>query len=148
MTLFVCINMDPYMQCVCLTNFMWRATPNPKCHMTFSKTKLNVNWHLHFIPICHLNIWLKQYFRKLWIERKYPSVSHVSPNVIVNQADSRRLSPKCSLESAWRFLHAQYSIYLCPMQTILGISASLEATIEIFSNRRMNSRESKASFFI
>jgi len=53
---------------------------------------LNVNWHLHFIPKCHLNIWLTQYFRKLifWmicnkkklsIERKYPSVSHVSPNV-------------------------------------------------------------------
>jgi hypothetical protein len=71
---------------------MWRATPNPKCHVTFSKTKLNVNWHLHSIPKCHLNIWLTQYFRKLifWmicnkkklsIERKYPSVSHVSPNV-------------------------------------------------------------------
>ena len=52
-------------QCVCLTNFMWRATPNPKCHVTFSKTKLNVNWHLHFIPKYHLNIWLTQYFRKL-----------------------------------------------------------------------------------
>jgi hypothetical protein len=150
--------------CVCLTNFMWRATPNPKCHVAFSKLKLNVNWHLHFIPKCHLNIWLTQYFKKLifWmicnkkktinflfrvsgLEPKTRWIFCFEGNL---QADSRRLSRKGSLESAWRFLHVQTSIYLCPMQTILGISASLEAMIEIFSNRRMNSREPKASFFI
>ena len=84
-------------QCVCLTNFMWHSTSKPKCHVTFLKKKMNVNWHLHFIPKSHLNFWLTQYFRKLifWIfkkswfvtkkklsiERKYPSVLHVSPNV-------------------------------------------------------------------
>ena len=43
-------------QCVCLTNFNWRSTSNPKCHVTFSKTKMNVNWHLHFLLKCHFNI--------------------------------------------------------------------------------------------
>jgi hypothetical protein len=41
--------------CVCLTNFIWRLTSNPKCHVTFSKTKMNVNWHLHFLLKGHLN---------------------------------------------------------------------------------------------
>ena len=43
---------------VCLTNFIRRSASNPKCHVTFSKTKMNVNWHnIHFILKC-------QYFRK------------------------------------------------------------------------------------
>ena len=29
---------------------------NPKCHMMFSKTKRNVNWHLHCLLKCHLNV--------------------------------------------------------------------------------------------
>jgi hypothetical protein len=29
---------------------------NPKCHVMFSKTKMNVNWHLHFQLKCHLNV--------------------------------------------------------------------------------------------
>jgi hypothetical protein len=41
--------------CVCLTNFIWRLTSNPKCHVTFFKTKMNVNWHLHFLLKGHLN---------------------------------------------------------------------------------------------
>ena len=36
--------------CVCLTNFIQRSTSNPKCHVTFSKTKIDVNWHLHILP--------------------------------------------------------------------------------------------------
>ena len=45
-----------YDQCVCLINFIWRSTSNPKCHMMFSKTKRNVNWHLHCLLKCHLNV--------------------------------------------------------------------------------------------
>ena len=43
-------------QCVCLTNFIWRSTSIPKCHVTFSKTKMNVNGHLHMLLKCHLNV--------------------------------------------------------------------------------------------
>ena len=43
-------------QCVCLANSIWRSTSNPRCHVTFSKTKINVNWHLHFHLKCHLNV--------------------------------------------------------------------------------------------
>ena len=43
-------------QCVCLTNFIWHWTSNPKCHMTFSNMKLSVNWYLHFLLKCHLNV--------------------------------------------------------------------------------------------
>ena len=43
-------------QCVCLTNSIWCSTSNPKCHVTFSKTKWNINWHLHFLLKYHLNI--------------------------------------------------------------------------------------------
>ena len=86
-------------QCLCLTNFIWRLTSNPKCHVTFFKTKMNVNWHLHFIPKCHPNFglhnilgklifwiinmqsWLATKKNELSIEPKYPSVLHVSPNV-------------------------------------------------------------------
>ena len=76
---------------------MWRSTSNPKCRVTFLRTKMNVNWHLHFIPKCHLNFGLHNilrktnilnneyailicYKKKLSIEFKYPSVSHVSSN--------------------------------------------------------------------
>ena len=85
-------------QCVCLTNFIWRSTSNPNCHMMFPKMKVNINWHIHSILKCHLKIWVTQYFKKinilnnqntilicnkknLSIECKYPSVSHVSPHV-------------------------------------------------------------------
>ena len=37
-------------QCLCLTNFIWRSTSNPKCLVTLLRTKMSVNWHLHFIP--------------------------------------------------------------------------------------------------
>jgi hypothetical protein len=43
-------------RCVCLTIFKWHSTSNLKCHLTFSKTKMNVNWHLHFLLKCHLNV--------------------------------------------------------------------------------------------
>ena len=46
----------PHEQCVYLTNFIWSLTSNPNCHVTFSKTKMNVNWHLHFLFKCHLNV--------------------------------------------------------------------------------------------
>ena len=92
------INMYTHTQCLCLTNFIWRSTSNPKCHVTFLKAKMNVNWHLHFIPKCHLNFGLHNILgklifwiinmqswyvtkKKLSIKRKYPSVLHVSPNV-------------------------------------------------------------------
>ena len=39
-----------------LTNFIWHSPSNPKCHVTFSKTKMNVNWHLHFLLKFHLNV--------------------------------------------------------------------------------------------
>ena len=32
---------SPCDQCVCLTNFIWRSSSNPKCHMTFS---INKKW--------------------------------------------------------------------------------------------------------
>ena len=194
---------------------MWRATPNPKCHVTFSKTKLNVNWHLHSIPKCHLNIWLTQYFRKLifWmicnkkilsIERKYPSVSHVSPNVedgrpihcihfkptkrnphksikglqvqpIAQVAFDCILFGKSSLTNSYTWwneynflpkLHKfkpicvpfhiattyapslKYRYVLTLMSQCFHKFQEFSLTIEIFSNRRMNSREPKASFFI
>ena len=59
----------PRLQCLCLTNFFWRSISNPKCHVTFLKTKMNVNWHLHFIPKCHLNFGLHNILGKLifWI---------------------------------------------------------------------------------
>ena len=44
-----------HLQCVCLTNFIWRSTSNPKCHVTFSSTKMNVSWHLHFLLKCYMN---------------------------------------------------------------------------------------------
>ena len=43
-------------QCVCLTKFIWHSTSNPKCHVMFSKTKKNVNWHLNILLKCHLNV--------------------------------------------------------------------------------------------
>ena len=36
--------------------FHWSSTSNRKCHMTFSKTNMNINWHLHFLLKCHLNV--------------------------------------------------------------------------------------------
>ena len=89
-------------QCLCSTNFIWRSTSNPKCHMAWLKTKMNVNEHLHFIPKCHLNFgshnilgkliywiinmqsWIvtkKRKKKKLLVEHKYSSVLHVSSNV-------------------------------------------------------------------
>ena len=38
---------NTYHQCVCLTNFIWCETSNSKCCVTFSETKMNVNWHIH-----------------------------------------------------------------------------------------------------
>ena len=98
------MNKEIRKQCVCLTNFIWRSTPIPKCHVTFSKTKMSVNWHIHLILICHPNFGLHNILGKLiiWIiklqssfvsknkikiktllliERNYPLVSHVSPKV-------------------------------------------------------------------
>ena len=43
-------------QCVWWTNFIWRSTWNSKCHVTFSNTKMNINWHLHFLLKCHHNV--------------------------------------------------------------------------------------------
>ena len=80
--------------CLCLTNFILHSTSNPKCHVTFLKTKMIVN----FNSKCHLDfglhdnlgkliIWLinmQSWFltkKKLSIKRKYPSVLHVAPNV-------------------------------------------------------------------
>jgi hypothetical protein len=42
--------------CVCVTNFIWHLTSNPKCSVTFLKTKMNVNWHLHFSFIVSCDI--------------------------------------------------------------------------------------------
>ena len=39
---------------LCLTNFIWCWTSNLKCHVTFSKPKINVNGHLHFLLECHM----------------------------------------------------------------------------------------------
>ena len=44
-----------YLQCACWTNFTWCSTSYPKCHTTFSKTKMNVDWHLHFLLKYHLH---------------------------------------------------------------------------------------------
>jgi len=71
-----------------------------KFHLTFNfKSKVNVNWHIHFILKCHLNFGLYNILGQLkfWIiksqsrfvtkknllsiERKYHAVLHVSPNV-------------------------------------------------------------------
>ena len=46
---------DP-MQCVCLTIFISHSPSNPKCHVTFTKTKTNVNCHLQCLSKCHLNV--------------------------------------------------------------------------------------------
>ena len=43
-------------QCVCLTNFIWHTVLNPKCHVMFSKIKMNINWHLPFFLKCHFNV--------------------------------------------------------------------------------------------
>ena len=43
-------------QCVSLTNFITPSTSNPKCHVTFSITEMNINWHLQFFLNCHLNV--------------------------------------------------------------------------------------------
>jgi hypothetical protein len=43
-------------QCAHLTNSIWHWTSNPKCHMTFSKTKMDFNWHLHILQKYHLNV--------------------------------------------------------------------------------------------
>ena len=43
-------------QCACLTIFLWHSTSNPKCHIMSSKTKMNVNWHLHFTLKCHYSV--------------------------------------------------------------------------------------------
>ena len=47
---------EQWNQCVCLTYFIWRSTSNPKCHVTFPKTKMNVHWHLRFLLKCELNV--------------------------------------------------------------------------------------------
>jgi len=39
---------------VCTFENFWCSISNPKCHVMFSKTKINVNWHLHFLLSCHL----------------------------------------------------------------------------------------------
>ena len=41
-------------QCVCLTYFVWYLTSNQKCHVTNSKTQMNVNRYLHFLLKCHM----------------------------------------------------------------------------------------------
>jgi len=46
----------PCIRCVCLTNFIGHSISNPKCHVTFPKTKMNVNWHLHILLKCHLSV--------------------------------------------------------------------------------------------
>ena len=38
------------------TTFNRRSTSNPKCHVTFSKTKMNVNYHPHFLLSSHFNV--------------------------------------------------------------------------------------------
>ena len=35
---------------------IWRSTSNTKCHVIFSKKQKTVNWPLHFLFKCHLNI--------------------------------------------------------------------------------------------
>ena len=55
-------------ECVCLTNFIWCSTSNPKCHVMFSKIEMNITWHLRSLfemshechmpnSICHFNLW-------------------------------------------------------------------------------------------
>jgi hypothetical protein len=39
-----------------LTNFICRSTSIPTCHVGFSKTKMNVDWHQHFILEYHLSV--------------------------------------------------------------------------------------------
>ena len=43
-------------KCVCLANFIWRSTSIQSVIVTFSKTKMNGNSHLHFLLQCHLNV--------------------------------------------------------------------------------------------
>jgi len=62
----------------------------------FQKIKMNVNWHIHFTLKCHLKFGLQNILetntlnnqnmiltckKKQSIQRKYPSVSYVSPHV-------------------------------------------------------------------
>ena len=83
-------------KCVYLRNFIWHSTSNPQCHVTFSKTKMNVNWHVHFILKCHLNFgshiileelifWIIKiqswFVTKKTINRAQVLEEHVSPNV-------------------------------------------------------------------
>jgi len=49
-------------QCVCLTNFIWHWTSNPKCHMSFSnkiKCQLTSTFSSKMSPQCHMlsNSW-------------------------------------------------------------------------------------------
>ena len=37
-------------------SFIVKHTLQLWCHMLFSKTKMNVNWHLHSLLKCHLNV--------------------------------------------------------------------------------------------
>ena len=58
--------LDIHNQYVSLTNFIWRLTSNPKCHVTFSKTKMSVNWHIvHLILKFHFNVGLHNILEKL-----------------------------------------------------------------------------------
>ena len=58
---------------VCLTNFIWRSTPNAKCQLTFLKTKLNINWHPHSL--------LKYHFNVTCLVERVISVSNMSDDV-------------------------------------------------------------------
>ena len=42
--------------CVCSTDFIWSSISSPECHVTFSKPKMSVNWHLYFMLKHHLNV--------------------------------------------------------------------------------------------
>ena len=78
-------SMHDHTQCVCLTNFTWCPTSNPKGHVKFSKTKSRVNWHIHLILKCHLNFRLHNILEKLslWIIKIQSWLSCVSMEGIV-----------------------------------------------------------------
>ena len=67
--ILTCLEVLDWDQYVCLTNFIWQSTSNPKWHMTFSKTKMNVNWNILFILRCCLNFGLHNILGELifWV---------------------------------------------------------------------------------
>jgi hypothetical protein len=140
---FIC-NILRYMfktlcQDVWLTKFIWCSTSNPKCHMTFSKTKINVNWHMYLSLNCCLNLsytifWIintKFWFvtKELSVERKYlrsrmflQTLKMVAQSIAFTSSPQRETRRRVFRVFKFNLLHKWLLIAFCLENPLLQIA--------------------------